>query len=51
MEQWAEYDYVIINEKLEQSFDRVQSILHAERMRRDRLIGMKMFVEGLLNEL
>nr|WP_306267131.1 guanylate kinase [Pararhizobium sp. IMCC3301] len=51
MEQWSEYDYVIINEKLEQSFERVQSILHAERMRRDRLIGMKMFVEGLLNEL
>lgn len=51
MEQWSEYDYVIINEKLEQSFEQVQSILHSERMRRDRLIGMKMFVEGLLSEL
>lgn len=51
MEQWSEYDYVIINEKLEPSFQRVQSILHAERMRRERVIGMKMFVEGLINQL
>lgn len=51
MEQWSEYDYVIINEKLEPSFERVQSILHAERMRRERVIGMKMFVDGLINQL
>ncbi|MFK8033219.1 MAG: guanylate kinase [Hyphomicrobiales bacterium] len=51
MEQWSEYDYVIINEKLEPSFEKVQSILHAERMRRERVIGMKMFVDGLINQL
>jgi guanylate kinase len=51
MEQWSEYDYVIINEKLEPSFQRVQSILHAERMRRDRVVGMGMFVEGLIGQL
>lgn len=51
MEQWSDYDYIIINEKLEQSFQKVQSILHAERMRRDRVVGMNMFVEGLINQL
>lgn len=51
MEQWSEYDYVIINEKLEPSFEKVQSILHAERMRRERTIGMKMFVDGLISQL
>lgn len=51
MEQWSEYDYVIINEKLELSFERVQSILHAERMRRDRVVGMNMFVDGLISQL
>ncbi|MEP0520948.1 MAG: guanylate kinase [Hyphomicrobiales bacterium] len=51
MEQWSEYDYVIINEKLEPSFEKVQSILHAERMRRERAIGMKMFVDGLISQL
>lgn len=51
MEQWSEYDYVIINEKLEPSFQKVQSILHAERMRRDRTVGMKMFVDGLISQL
>lgn len=51
MEQWSEYDYVIINEKLEPSFQRVQSILHAERMRRDRVVGLGMFVEGLIGQL
>ncbi|WP_306257266.1 guanylate kinase [Pararhizobium sp. IMCC21322] len=51
MEQWSEYDYVIINEKLELSVARVQSILDAERMRRDRVVGINMFVEGLINQL
>lgn len=51
MEQWSEYDYVIINEKLEPSFQKVQSILHTERMRRERVVGMKMFVDGLINQL
>lgn len=51
MEQWSEYDYVIINEMLELSFERVQSILHAERMRRERVVGMNMFVDGLISQL
>ena len=32
---WAEYDYVIINDALDRAFAEVQTILAAERMKRD----------------
>jgi guanylate kinase len=47
---WREYDYVIVNDDLDIAFDSVQSIVKAERLRRDRRHGMFDFVSGLLEE-
>lgn len=44
---WAEYDYILVNEDVTKSVAWVQSILHAERLRRDRQIGLSDFVETL----
>lgn len=44
---WREYDYVIVNDDLNSAFDAVQSIVKAERLRRDRRHGLFDFVEGL----
>ena len=47
---WTMYDYVIVNEDLDKSFPMARSILAAERLRRERLVGLTGFVEGLLKE-
>ena len=47
MSHWREYDYLLINEDLEESVARVRSILMAERLRRDRLTGIGDFVRQL----
>jgi guanylate kinase len=44
---WAEYDYVIINSDLEDSFHKLQSIVQAERLKRRRQIGLSDFVKSL----
>ena len=43
---WAEYDYIIINEKVDISISTADSILTAERARRRRQIGLADFVRG-----
>jgi guanylate kinase len=47
---WREYDYVIVNDDLNSAFEAVQSIVRAERLRRDRRHGMFDFVRNLLEE-
>ncbi len=47
MSHWAEYDYIVVNEDVERSVAAVQSILEAERLRRDRRVGLHDFVERL----
>ncbi|NZD59725.1 guanylate kinase [Rhizobium sp. WYCCWR 11290] len=47
---WREYDYVIVNDDLNAALDAVQSIVKAERLRRDRRHGMFDFVRELLEE-
>ena len=47
---WAEYDYVLVNDDLEATFDRLLTILKAERMRRDRQPFLSDFVRGLNRE-
>lgn len=47
---WREYDYVIVNDHLETALDAVQSIVKAERLRRDRRHGVFDFVTKLLEE-
>ena len=47
MSHWAEYDYVLVNEDVAESVARVQAILQAERLRRERQVGLHDFVEAL----
>ena len=48
---WPEYDYVIVNDDLQRSFDDLIAILRAERQRRPRRErGIEAFVEKLLSE-
>ncbi len=51
MSHWAEYDYVIINRDLESSILEVQKILHSERLKRTRQLGLVDFVNTLRQEL
>lgn len=48
---WAEYDYVIVNAALEDSIAGLRAILAAERLKRERLLGLSDFVRGLQNGL
>lgn len=45
---WAEYDYVVVNDDVDQCFVKVREILHAERMRRTRQTGLIPFVRELM---
>ncbi len=45
---WPEYDYVIINDDIDQSEYTLKSILAAERARKDRQIGLADFVKNLV---
>ena len=44
---YPEYDYIIINSDLSQSVNSVRSILHSERLRRGRQIGLIHFIKQL----
>ncbi len=48
MTHWNEYQYVVINYDFEDSIRQVLAILHAERLRRHRQVGLANFVRGLL---
>lgn len=47
MSHWAEYDFIIVNNDVEESVAQVQAILAAERLRRQRQIGLSEFVKRL----
>jgi guanylate kinase len=51
IQHWGKYDYVIVNQDVDESVAAVRAILAAERVRRSRLIGLKDFVQSLLAEL
>lgn len=44
---WAEYDYVLINDDLDATEEKLRHILTAERLRRDRQGGLSAFVKTL----
>ena len=48
---WAEYDYVIVNSDLEDSVRAVTAILLAERLKRERLLGLSAFVRDMQSGL
>jgi guanylate kinase len=47
MSHWAEYDYIVINNDIDAAFAELQSILRAERLKRERRIGMGALVRTL----
>ena len=51
IEHWSEYDYVLVNSDLDASLAALQSILNAERLKRERQTGMAAFVAGVLASL
>jgi len=50
MSHYPEYDYIVVNEDIEESVRRVAAILHAERLRRERQTGLSDFVHRLAAE-
>jgi guanylate kinase len=44
---WAEYDYVLVNDDIDATEDRLKTILTAERLHRDRQPGLAGFVRTL----
>ncbi|MCE3256791.1 MAG: guanylate kinase [Nitrobacter vulgaris] len=48
---WAEYDYIVINRNIDEAFAEVQSILKAERLKRERRTGLTAFVRELQRQL
>jgi guanylate kinase len=50
IDHWREYDYVIVNDDLDEAFGHVSCIVNAERIRRDRRHGLFDFVDALLTE-
>ncbi|HBV79234.1 MAG TPA: guanylate kinase, partial [Alphaproteobacteria bacterium] len=44
---YREYDYILVNADLDQAVKEVRAILQAERLRRDRQIGLTDFVKRL----
>jgi guanylate kinase len=51
MSHWAEYDYIVINRNVDEAFAEVQSILKAERLKRERRTGLTTFVRELQRQL
>ncbi|MFM1816100.1 MAG: guanylate kinase [Pseudomonadota bacterium] len=48
---WPEYDYVIVNNEISESMAGLEAILKAERLRRDRQLGLGVFARGLMGDL
>jgi len=51
MSHWPEYDYVIVNRDKGEAFGQVRAILAAERLKRERQIGLSGFVRALQAKL
>ena len=47
MSHWAEYDYVIVNTDIGRSLEQIKAILTAERLQRQRQVGLSDFVKAL----
>ena len=47
MSHWAEYDYVVVNSDIGTSLTNLKAILTAERLKRERQLGMSGFVKAL----
>ncbi len=48
---WSEYDYVVVNRRIDDAFADVRAILAAERLKRARQSGLSAFVRDLQGQL
>ncbi len=48
---WKDYDYVVVNDQLQEAFEGVRAILSAERLKRHRRTGLSGFVGRIAAEL
>lgn len=51
LQHWHEYDYAIVNQDLQKSLRKLTVILRAERLRKQRRIGVIDFVNQLIHEI
>jgi guanylate kinase len=51
MSHWPEYDYVVVNHHKRQAFAELRAILAAERLKRERQVGLSDFVRQLQTRL
>jgi guanylate kinase len=51
MSHYDAYDYIVVNTDLNEAFDAVRAILFAERLKRDRQVGLSDFVLSLRRQL
>jgi guanylate kinase len=47
MSHWPEYDYIVVNRVIDEAVAGVRAILAAERLRRDRQLGLSDFVAAM----
>lgn len=47
MSHWAEYDYIIVNEDIPVSVSEAEAILAAERLKRERRVGLAEWLRGM----
>ncbi len=47
MSHWAEYDYIIVNEEIPLSVAEAEAILAAERLKRERRVGLAEWLRGM----
>jgi guanylate kinase len=48
---WREYDYILVNRDLNESFGRLRAILTAERLKRVKMLDLEPFAEKILTDL
>jgi len=51
MSHWAEYDYVVVNNDLDEAYSKIESILQVERLRRERQMWLSQYVRSLQRQL
>jgi guanylate kinase len=51
MSHYAEYDYIVVNDDMDRALAQVEAILTAERLKRDRQVGLGDFVRRLREEV
>ena len=45
---YSEYDFIIINEDIQESVNKIKTILHSESLRKRRQVGIDKFVDNLI---